>query len=65
MRQKCVCCVARNAPPSEFVMSVRSTIVLNVLTPILVGPMLFVKCNVDDSWSCLIHRYCCIMQRAL
>ena len=33
MRKKCVCCVARSAPPSQFVMSVRSTIVLNVLTP--------------------------------
>ena len=43
MRQKCVCCVARSAPPSQFVMSVRSTIVLNVLTPTLVGPMLFCK----------------------
>ena len=47
-----VCCVARSAPPSQFVMSVRSTIVLNVLTPTLVGPMLFVKYNADDSWSC-------------
>ena len=45
MRQKCVCCVARSAPLSQFVMSVRSTIVLNVLTPRLVGPMLFVKYN--------------------
>ena len=52
MRQKCVCCVARSAPPSQFVMSVSSTIVLNVLTPTLVGPMLFVKYNTDDSWSC-------------
>ena len=52
MRQKCVCCVARSAPPSQFVMSVRSTIVLNVLTPTLVGPMLFVKYNTDDSWCC-------------
>ena len=52
MRQMCVCCVARSAPPSQFVMSVRSTIVLNVLTPTLVGPMLFVKYNTDDSWSC-------------
>ena len=51
MRQKCVCCVARSAPPSQIVMSVRSTIVLNVLTPTLVGPMLFVKYNTDDSWS--------------
>ena len=49
MRQKCVCCVARSAPPSQFVMSVRSTIVLNVLTPTLVGPMLFVKYNTDDN----------------
>ena len=47
MRQKCVCCVARSAPPSQFVMSVRSTIVLNVLTPTLVGPMLFVKYNAN------------------
>ena len=52
MRQKCVCCVARSAPSSQFMMSVRSTIVLNVLTPTLVGPMLFVKYNTDDSWSC-------------
>ena len=48
MRQKCVCCVAKGAPPSQFVMSVRSTIVLNVLTPTLVGPILFVKYNTDD-----------------
>ena len=61
----CVCCVARSAPPSQFVMSVRSTIVLNVLTPTLVGPMLFVKYNTDDSWSCWIHRHCFILQRAL
>ena len=40
MRQMCVCCVARSAPPLQFVMNVRSTIVLNVLTPTLVGPML-------------------------
>ena len=52
MRQKCVCCVARSASPSQFVMSVRSTIVLNVLTPTLVGPMLFVKYNTNDNWSC-------------
>ena len=51
MRQMCVRCVARSAPPSQVVMSVRSTIVLNVLTPTLVGPMLFVKYNTDDSWS--------------
>ena len=51
MRQKFVCCVVRSAPPSQFVMSVRSTIVLNVLTPTLVGAMLFVKYNTNDSWS--------------
>ena len=50
MRRKCVFCVAKGAPPSQFVMSVRSTIVMNVLTPTLVGPMLFVKCNTNDSW---------------
>ena len=43
MRQKCVCCVVRSAPPSQLVMSLRSTIVLNVLTPTLMGAMLFVK----------------------
>ena len=52
MKQKCVCCVARSAPPLQFVMSVRSTIVPNVLTPTLVGPMLFVKYNTNDNWSC-------------
>ena len=52
MRQKCVCCVAKGAPPSQFVKSVRSTIVLNVLTTALVGPMLFIKYNTNDSWSC-------------
>ena len=51
MRQKCVCCVVKSTPPSQFVMSVRSTIVLNVLTPTLVGAMLFVKYNTNDSWS--------------
>ena len=52
MRQKCVCCVVRSTtPPSQFVMSVRSTIVLSVLTPTLVGPMMFVKYTTNDSWS--------------
>ena len=52
MRQKCVCCVVRSAPLSQFAMSVKSTIVLNVPTPTLVGAMLFVKYNTIDSWSC-------------
>ena len=43
MREKCACCVVRSVPPSQFVVSVKSTIVLNVSTPTLVGPMLFVK----------------------
>ena len=51
MRRKCVCCVANGTPPSQFVMSVRSTIVMNVLTPILVGPMLFAKYTTNDSGS--------------
>ena len=46
--QECVCCVVRSVPPSKFVMSVKSTIVLNVLP----GPMLFVKYNTNDIWSC-------------
>ena len=51
MRRKCVFCVAKGAPPSQFVMSVRSTIVMNVLTPTLVGPMLFVNYTTNDNWS--------------
>ena len=53
MRQKCVCvcCVVRSVPASQFAVSVKSTIVLNVLTPTLVGPMLFVKDNTNDIWS--------------
>ena len=51
MRRKCVFCVAKGAPPSQFVMSVRSTIVMNVLTPTPVGPMLFVNYTTNDSWS--------------
>ena len=52
MRQKCLCYVVRSVPPSQFVVSVKSTIVLNVLTPTPVGPMLFVKYNTNDIWSC-------------
>ena len=52
MRQKCVCCVARSAPLSQFVMSVRSTIVLDVLATTLVGLVLFVKYNTNNIWSC-------------
>ena len=47
-----MCCVVRSVPPSQFVVSVKSTIVLNVLIPTLVGPMWFVKDNTNDIWSC-------------
>ena len=33
MRQQCVCCVVKGALPLQFVMNVRITIVLAVLTP--------------------------------
>ena len=36
----------------NLLVSVKSTIVPNVLTPTLVGPMLFVKYNTIDTWSC-------------
>ena len=52
MRQKCVCCVVTSVPPLQFVVSVKSTIVPNVLTLTLVGPILFVKYNTNDIWSC-------------
>ena len=45
-----LCCQKRSTV--QFVVRVRSTIVLNVLTPVLVGPMLFVKYNTNDIWSC-------------
>ena len=43
MRQRCVLCVAKCAPPSQFVVSARSIVVLNVLTPTLVGIIRFVR----------------------
>ena len=64
MRQKCVRCVVTSAPPSQFVMWVRSTIVANVLTPTLVRIILFVNYILGDilCYSILIFRH---MQRAL
>ena len=41
-------CVVTSAPPSQFVVSVRSTIVVNVLTPTLVGMILFIKDILSD-----------------
>ena len=52
MRQKCVRCVVTSAPRSQFVVSVRSTIVLNVLTPTLVGVVLFIKDILSDILCC-------------
>ena len=43
MRQRCVLCVVKSAPPSRFVVSARSIIVLNVLMPTFVGIILFVR----------------------
>ena len=45
-----MCCVVRSVPPPQFVVSVKSTIVPNVLTPTLVRPMLFVKYNTNAIW---------------
>ena len=52
-------CVVTSAPPSHFVVSVRSTIVLNVLTSTLVGMILFVKHILSDILCCriLIFRF--------
>ena len=52
MRQNCVRCVVKSVPPSQFVVSVKSTIVLCVLTPTLVGTMLFVKHDTNGICSC-------------
>ena len=45
----CVLCCQKRS--TITVCSVRSTIVRSVLTPTLVGTMLFVKYNTNDSWS--------------
>ena len=52
MRQNCACCVVKSVPPSQFVVSVKSTIVLNVLTRTLVGTMLFIKHKTNGIFSC-------------
>ena len=52
MRQ-CVRCVVTSAPPSQFMVSVRDTIVVNVLTPTLVGLIvLFIEDIVNDILWC-------------
>ena len=52
MRRKCVRCVVTRAPPSQFVVAVRSTMVVNVLTPTLVGIMLFIIDILRDVLCC-------------
>ena len=42
-RQTCVLCIVKSAPPLQFVVSARSIIVLNVLTPTLVEIILLVR----------------------
>ena len=52
MRQKSVRCVVTSAPSSQFVVSVRSTIVVNVLTPTLVGIILLIQDVPSDIFCC-------------
>ena len=52
MGWKCVRCVVTSAPLSQFLVSVRSIVVLNTLTPTLVGIILFVKDIVGDILYC-------------
>ena len=49
MRQMCVPCVVRSAPPSQLVVSARSVIVMNVLMPTLVGNKLFMSQYMSDT----------------
>ena len=48
MRQRCGLCVAKSSPPSQFVVSARSIILLNVLTPTVVEIVLFVRHMISD-----------------
>ena len=43
-----MCYVVTSGPPSQFVVGIRSTIVLNVLTPTFVEIILFVKYILSD-----------------
>ena len=52
MRQKFVRCVVTGVPPSTFLVIVRTTIVLNVLTPTLVGIILFIQGILSDIVCC-------------
>ena len=56
MRQMCVRCVVISAPPSLFVVSAGSIIVMDVFMPTLVGNKLFVS-------QCMMDADCCRLQR--
>ena len=43
MRQRCVHCVVKGAPPPQFVVCATNTMVLNVLTLTLVGITLVIR----------------------
>ena len=57
-------CAITSAPPSEFVTDVMSTVVVNVMTPTLVGMILFVNHILSDIFYCSILIFW-LMQRAL
>ena len=52
MRQMWVCCVVKSDPPSLFVVSARSIVVMNVLMPTLVGNKLFIRQYMMDANCC-------------
>ena len=63
MRQRCVLCVVKSAPLSQYVVSARS-IVVNVRTPTLLGIALFVGHMRSDKHGRWIQLFC-PLQRAL
>ena len=52
MRQMCVPCVVRSAPPSQLVVSARSIIVMNVLMPTVVENKLFIRRYMSNTHEC-------------
>ena len=52
MRQRCVLGVVKGAPPSQFMVSARRVIVLNVLTFTSVGMILVVRHRKSDMHGC-------------
>ena len=59
-----MCGVVTSAPPPQFVVRIGSTIVVNVLTPTLVGINLFVDHILSDILCCSIVMFR-LMQCAL